>query len=162
VLCIEPELLNALPVAKVRPADDLGPRRFETGTPNLENIAATEAAARHLLEEDMEKVSTYERNVFAPLLFGLLDMHHVKVWGPPTLEARTPTVSFTVAGHHPDRVAEVLAANKIAVWSGHSYAVELVSHLGLSESGGVVRAGVVRYVTDDDVQRLLGVVRSLA
>ena len=162
VLCIEPELLNALPVAKVRPADDLGPRRFETGTPNLENIAATEAAARHLLEEDMEKVSTYERNVFAPLLFGLLDMPHVKVWGPPTLEARTPTVSFTVAGHHPDRVAEVLAANKIAVWSGHSYAVELVSHLGLSESGGVVRAGVVRYVTDDDVQRLLGVVRSLA
>jgi selenocysteine lyase/cysteine desulfurase len=56
----------------------------------------------------------------------------------------------------------VLAANKIAVWSGHSYAVELVSHLGLLESGGVVRAGVVRYVTDEDVQRLLTVVRSLA
>ena len=162
VLCIEPNLLNSLPVAKVRPADDVGPRRFETGTPNLENIAATEAAARHLLEEDMHKVQSYERNVFAPLLEGLLSMSHVKVWGPPTLEARTPTVSFTVEGHHPDRVADVLAANKIAVWSGHSYAVELVSHLGLTESGGVVRAGVVRYVTDDDVQRLLSVVRSLA
>jgi len=162
VLCVEPNLLNSLPVAKVRPADDVGPRRFETGTPNLENIAATEAAARHLLEEDMHKVQSYERNVFAPLLEGLLSMSHVKVWGPPTLEARTPTVSFTVEGHHPDRVADVLAANKIAVWSGHSYAVELVSHLGLTESGGVVRAGVVRYVTDDDVQRLLSVVRSLA
>ncbi|MEY3482620.1 MAG: hypothetical protein RLZ40_663 [Actinomycetota bacterium] len=162
VLCVEPNLLNSLPVAKVRPADDVGPRRFETGTPNLENIAATEAAARHLLEEDMHKVQSYERNVFAPLLEGLLSMTHVKVWGPPTLEARTPTVSFTVEGHHPDRVADVLAANKIAVWSGHSYAVELVSHLGLTESGGVVRAGVVRYVTDDDVQRLLSVVRSLA
>jgi len=162
VLCVEPNLLNSLPVAKVRPADDVGPRRFETGTPNLENIAATEAAARHLLEEDMHKVQSYERNVFTPLLEGLLSMSHVKVWGPPTLEARTPTVSFTVQGHHPDRVADVLAANKIAVWSGHSYAVELVSHLGLTESGGVVRAGVVRYVTDDDVQRLLSVVRSLA
>lgn len=162
VLCVEPNLLNSLPVAKVRPADDVGPRRFETGTPNLENIAATEAAARHLLEEDMHKVQSYERNVFTPLLEGLLSMSHVKVWGPPTLEARTPTVSFTVEGHHPDRVADVLAANKIAVWSGHSYAVELVSHLGLTESGGVVRAGVVRYVTDDDVQRLLSVVRSLA
>ena len=162
VLCVEPDLLNSLPVAKVRPADDVGPRRFETGTPNLENIAATEAAARHLPEEDMHKVQSYERNVFAPLLEGLLSMSHVKVWGPPTLEARTPTVSFTVEGHHPDRVADVLAANKIAVWSGHSYAVELVSHLGLTESGGVVRAGVVRYVTDDDVQRLLSVVRSLA
>lgn len=162
VLCIEPNLLNALPVAKVRPADDVGPRRFETGTPNLENIAATEAAARHLLEEDMHRVADYERNVFAPLLTGLLNMAHVTVWGPTTLESRTPTVSFTVRGHHPDHVADVLAANKIAVWSGHSYAVELVSHLGLLESGGVVRAGVVRYVTDDDVQRLLTVVRSLA
>jgi len=43
VLCVEPNLLNALPIAKVRPADDIGPRRFETGTPNFENIAATEA-----------------------------------------------------------------------------------------------------------------------
>ncbi|MFM7306701.1 MAG: aminotransferase class V-fold PLP-dependent enzyme, partial [Actinomycetota bacterium] len=139
-----------------------GPRRFETGTPNLENIAATEAAARHLLEENMASVAAYERDVFAPLLNGLLDMSHVQVWGPPTLESRTPTVSFTVRGHSPDHVAQVLAANKIAVWSGHSYAVELVSHLGLMESGGVVRAGVVRYVSDDDVARLLGVVRSLA
>ncbi|MFZ9401189.1 MAG: cysteine desulfurase-like protein [Ilumatobacteraceae bacterium] len=161
VLCIEPNLLNALPVAKVRPADDVGPRRFETGTPNLENIAATEAAARHLLEENMASVAKYERDVFAPLLHGLLGMSHVKVWGPPTLEARTPTVAFTVNGLTPDRVAEVLAAKKIAVWAGSSYAVELVSHLGLAESGGVVRAGVVRYVTPDDVQRLLAAVAAL-
>jgi len=161
VLCIEPNLLNALPVAKVRPADDVGPRRFETGTPNLENIAATEAAARHLLEENMSSVAKYERDVFAPLLHGLLAMPRVKVWGPPTLESRTPTVAFTVDGMAPDRVAEALAAKKIAVWAGSSYAVELVSHLGLAESGGVVRAGVVRYVTSDDVQRLLHVVASL-
>ena len=161
VLCIEPNLLNALPVAKVRPADDVGPRRFETGTPNLENIAATEAAARHLLEENMASVAKYERDVFAPLLQGLLSMPRVKVWGPPTLEARTPTVAFTVNGLTPDRVAEVLAAKKIAVWAGSSYAVELVSHLGLAESGGVVRAGVVRYVTPDDVQRLLTAVAAL-
>ena len=162
VLCVEPDLLNSLPVAKVRPADDVGPRRFETGTPNLENIAATEAAARFLLEADMHQVAEYERGVFARLLNGLLEMSHVRVWGPPTLDARTPTVSFTVRDHHPDRVAEFLAARKIAVWSGHSYAVELVSHLGLTESGGVVRAGVVRYVSDDDVTRLLDAVRSLA
>ena len=161
VLCIEPDLLNSLPVAKVRPADDVGPRRFETGTPNLENIAAIEAAARHLLEEDMRNVARYERDVFAPLLNGLLAMPHVTVWGPPTLESRTPTVAFTVSGMSPDRVAESLAAKKIAVWAGSSYAVELVKHLGLEESGGVVRAGVVRYVTSDDVQRLLAAVAAL-
>ena len=118
VLCIEPNLLNALPVAKVRPADDVGPRRFETGTPNFENIAATEAAARYLLEEDMASVAAHEQEVFAPLLNGLLAMAHVRVWGPPTLDARTPTVAFTVDGVSPDHVAQALAAAKIAVWSG--------------------------------------------
>lgn len=162
VLCVEPNLLNSLPIAKVRPAEDVGPRRFETGTPNFENIAATEAAARYLIEEKMENVVHFERSVFAPLLEGLLAMPHVRVWGPPTLVARTPTVSFTVNGHTPDHVANVLAANKIAVWSGSSYAVELVSHLGLEQSGGVVRAGVVRYVSHDDVARLLAVVQSLS
>ena len=162
VMCIEPSLLNSLPVAKVRPADDVGPRRFETGTPNLENIAATEAAARFLLEEGMANIAAREREVFAPLLEGLLAMPHVKVWGPPTLESRTPTVAFTVNGKSPEQVAAALAANKIAVWDGSSYAVEVVSRLGLAESGGVVRAGVVRYVTHDDVARLLRVVRSLA
>ena len=77
------------------------------------------------------------------------------------MDARTPTVAFTVDGLSPDRVAEALAAKKIAVWAGSSYAVELVAHLGLAESGGVVRAGVVRYVTSDDVQRLLIAVASL-
>ncbi|MEY4401461.1 MAG: hypothetical protein RL072_1326 [Actinomycetota bacterium] len=162
VMCIEPNLLNSLPVAKVRPAEDVGPRRFETGTPNLENIAATEAAARFLLEEGMGNIAAREREVFAPLLEGLLSLPHVKVWGPPTLESRTPTVAFTVKGKTPEQVAAALAANKIAVWNGNSYAVEVVSRLGLAESGGVVRAGVVRYVTHGDVARLLHVVRSLA
>ena len=53
-------------------------------------------------------------------------------------------------------------SERIAVWSGHSYAVEAVGQLGLAESGGVVRAGVVRYVSDDDVARLLAAVRTLA
>lgn len=162
VLCIEPELLNALPVAKVRPAENIGPRRFETGTPNFEGIAAVEAAVRFLLEEDMLKIESYENAVFLPLLNGLQKTDGVKVWGRPTLDGRVPTVSFTIRGHHPDHVAQVLAHAQIAVWSGSSYAVEAVDQMGLTESGGVVRAGVTRYVTAHDVDRLLEVVTSLA
>jgi selenocysteine lyase/cysteine desulfurase len=161
-LCVEPELLNSLPVAKVRPAENIGPRRFETGTPNFEGIAAVEAAARFLLEEDMNKVESYENGIFLPLLNGLQNIDGVKVWGRPTLEGRVPTVSFTIQGHHPDHVAQVLAQARIAVWSGSSYAVEAVDHLGLAESGGVVRAGITRYVSANDVERLLEVVTSLA
>ncbi|MGD9702247.1 MAG: cysteine desulfurase-like protein [Acidimicrobiia bacterium] len=162
VLCVEPELLDSLPVAKVRPAADTGPRRFETGTPNFEGIAAVEAAARFLLEEGMDRVAADEAVVFRPLLDGLQSLHGVRLWGPATMEGRTPTAAFTVVGRTPDEVAEALSAEKIATWSGHSYAVEAVGQLGLAESGGVVRAGVVRYVEPDDVTRLLKVVARLA
>jgi cysteine desulfurase family protein (TIGR01976 family) len=162
VLCVEPELLDALPVAKVRPAANRGARRFETGTPNFEAIAAVEAAARFLIEERMERVADDEATVFQPLLDGLRSIRGVKVWGPPTMAGRTPTVAFTVEGRFPDEVATALAADRIATWAGHSYAVEVVDQLGLADSGGVVRAGVVRYIEDDDVTRLLNSVERVA
>jgi selenocysteine lyase/cysteine desulfurase len=162
VLCIEPNLLNELPVAKVRPANNIGPSRFETGTPNFEGIAAVDAAARFLIEEDMARVMQYESDVFQPLLNGLIEIPGMRVWGRQTMEGRTPTVAFTIDGYSPSHVAQALAADRIAVWAGHSYAVEAVDHLGLATNGGVVRAGVVRYVNDDDVTRLLSSVRTLA
>jgi selenocysteine lyase/cysteine desulfurase len=162
VLCVEPNLLNELPVAKVRPAADIGPARFETGTPNFEGIAAVEAAARFLIEENMANVMQHESRVFEPLLDGLLETPGVHVWGCQSMDGRVPTVAFTIDGHSPSHVAQSLAADRIAVWAGHSYAVEAVDQLGLAETGGVVRAGVVRYVNDDDVTRLLSSVRTLA
>ena len=161
VMYIEPALLDSLPVAKVRPASDTGPRRFETGTPNFEAIAATQAAARFLIEEDMQKLNAIEGEVFKPLLEGLLETRGVHVWGPKDLASRAPTVSFTIDSMTPDRVAQELAAKKIAVWSGDSYAVEVVAQLGLTQSGGVVRAGIVRYVDNDDVNNFLAAVRGL-
>lgn len=162
VLCVEPKLLNELPVAKVRPASDIGPARFETGTPNFEGIAAVEAAARFLLDENMASVTQSEERVFKPLLLGLLETPGVHVWGRKTMDGRTPTVSFTIDGHSPSQVAQALSDDRIAVWAGNSYAVEAVDQLGLTKSGGVVRAGVVRYINDEDVTRLLTSVRALA
>ncbi len=162
VLCADPTVLDSLPVAKVRPAPDDGARRWETGTPNFEGIAAVDAAARFLLEEGMDRVAAAEEAVFAPLLEGLLTMPKVRVWGPQSIAGRTPTAAFTIDGVHPREVAAVLAAERIATWAGHSYAVEAVGQLGLAESGGVVRAGVVRYVEPSDVARLLAVVERLA
>lgn len=161
VLCASPELIDDLPIAKVRPASDHFPNRFETGTPNFEAIAGVDAAARFLIDEGMGETSAAELAVFAPLLDGLTSLPGVRIWGPPTVTGRTPTVAFTVEGHGPDEVAAALAVERIAVWAGHSYAVEAVDHLGLADRGGVVRAGVVRYVEPDDVSRLLGVIERL-
>ena len=162
VVWIDPDLLDELPAFKVRPAPDAGPGRFETGMPNYEAIAGVEATARFLVEEGMDRVAAAEMEVFAPLLEGLQSMAGVTVYGPQGLQGRTPTAAFRVDGVAPADVARALAAERVAVWDGHNYAVEVVDSLGLSDQGGVVRAGLARYIEPDDVQRLLSVVERLA
>lgn len=162
VLWIQPELLESLPVFKVRPSGNVGPRRFETGMPNFEAIAGIDAAARFLLEEGMDHIAAYENLVFEPLLTGLRSIRGVRIWGVQGMHGRTPTAAFTIAGVQPADAAKALAADKIAVWDGHSYAVEVVGQLGLADSGGVIRAGIARYIEHDDVQRLLQTVDRLA
>lgn len=162
VLCAAPELLDELPVAKVRPAPDRGPRRWETGTPSFEAIAAVDAAATFLLEEGMANIAAVEAATFEPLLSGLQAIDGVRVWGPASMDGRAPTVAFTLDRRPPAEVAAELGRAQIAVWAGHSYAVEVVDQLGLTESGGVVRAGVVRYIEPPDVTALLEAVERLA
>ena len=84
----------------------------------------------------------------------------VTVYGPPDLVDRTPTVSWTVAGHEPDAIATHLAQRQVAVWSGNYYAVETMAALGLRT--GAVRAGVSGYTSEVDVTRLLDAVGELA
>jgi len=162
VLWVRPDLLDSLPVFKVRPAIDHGPGRMETGMPNFEGIAGIEAAARFLIEEGMDQVAAAESEVFGHLLAGLQSIGGVTVWGSQTLDHRVPTAAFTIAGVHPAEASKALAARKIAVWDGHNYAVEVVDQLGLADSGGVVRAGISRYVEQPDVDRLLTAVADLA
>ena len=162
VLWCRPELMNDLDIWRVRPAGDHGPRKFETGMPNFEGIAGTAAAASFLLEEDVRSVAEYENRVFQQLWDGLGQIPGVRRIGPVAPTLRAPTAAFTIEGVHPSAASTRLAMENIAVWDGHAYAVEVVEHLGLADSGGVIRAGVVRYIESGDVDRLLRGVARLA
>lgn len=159
VMWVHPSLRDEIDWYKVRPAPDTAPERFETGTASFEAIAGVRAAARFLTDVGLDTVGTHERACFAPLLAGLHALPHVRVHGPDDLDARTPTVSFSVAGHHPDAVAAALAERRIAVWSGNYYAVETMDALGLAE--GAVRVGVSAYTCERDVERLLDALAAL-
>ena len=162
VLWCRPEIMDDLDIWRVRPAANTGPRKFETGMPNFEAIAGVEAAARFLLEEGMDNLARFESAVFERLWEGLGNIPGVRRIGPADDQLRAPTAAFTIDGVLPARASESLAAERIALWDGHAYAVEVVDHLGLADSGGVIRAGVVRYINDDDVDRLLRGVERLA
>ena len=88
----------------------------------------------------------------------------LKIWGitdPDRLAQRVPTVSFILAGWHPRKLAERLAAENIYVWDGNYYAVSLMERLELEESGGAVRIGLAHYNTMEEVDRLVRVLQTI-
>ena len=115
---------------------------------------------RERLLASMEAIRDHESGLFTILLGGLESMEHVTTYGKAV--TRAPTAYFNVRGMAPAEVAARLAERKVNVWHGHNYAWELTGALGLRDSGGAVRAGIVHYNDRSDVDRLLGAVADLA
>jgi cysteine desulfurase family protein (TIGR01976 family) len=169
-----PALLETLRPDKLASSPDEVPDRFELGTPAYADLAGVTAAVGHLaglggeragsrrerLLASMAAVEDYESRLFGVLLGGLDAMEHVTTYGKAA--NRAPTAYFNVAGHSPAEVAAHLADRKVNVWHGHNYAWELTGALGIRDSGGAVRAGLVHYNDRSDVERLLAAVRELA
>lgn len=168
----DPALLETLRPDKLMPAPEEVPGRFETGTAAFADLAGVTAAVDHLagltaatgtrrerLLASMGAVQAYEQELFGVLLRGLDELPYVTVYGKPA--RRTATAYFRVAGRTPREVAEHLAGGGVNVWNGHSYAWELTGALGLRDSGGAVRAGLVHYNNHTDVDRLLAGIADL-
>ena len=147
------ELLESLRPYKVRPsADQPVGRRFEHGTLQHELLAGFVAAVDYIESLGWEAIVARERQLGARFLDGLPQA--VELYGLRTMEGRVPTFAFNLEGRTSEEVAHELAAREIAVWHGDYYAVEIMKLLGL-EGTGAVRAGIVHYNTEDEVDRLL-------
>ncbi|MGL5809741.1 MAG: aminotransferase class V-fold PLP-dependent enzyme [Nocardioides sp.] len=158
-LIVRNGLLSDVEPYRVRPADYPGPSRWETGTAQVEVLAGVAAAARYLIEQPVAEAGMTEHALCLRLVDDLRAIPGIRIHGPGCDAAWSPTISFSVAGRHPDQVARSLAAKRIAVWSGDNYACELVDAMGLRAQGGVVRAGISRYTTNEDIDRLLAALR---
>jgi cysteine desulfurase family protein (TIGR01976 family) len=152
ILWARPELLEWLQPDKLRPSSDKVPWRWETGTPAFEGIAGLIAAARYMQELGFDAIREHEEALFAKLLDGLDAIDGITVHGRP--RNRVPTLMLSVEGMKPLDVAKELAGERIAVWHGNYYALEISNLLGL-EPDGAVRAGIVHYNNEEDVERLL-------
>jgi cysteine desulfurase family protein (TIGR01976 family) len=158
VLWARPELLEELAPDKLRPSSDIVPWRWETGTPAFESLAGAVAAARYVMDTSFDAIRAHEDGLMSRMLDGLAAIDGVTLYG--AARDRTPTAMFTVAGRNADEVAAALAKEKVAVWNGNYYALELSRFLDL-EPHGAVRAGLVHYNDEEDVDRLLeGVARA--
>jgi cysteine desulfurase family protein (TIGR01976 family) len=184
------ELLDELKAYKVRPAPDLPPGKFETGTQNHEGIAGVLGALEYLewlgktfggdqeeglresgyrgrrleLKKAMTAIRAREFELSRSLIDTLNGIPGLRLYGladARRLDQRVPTFSFTLAGMTPRQVAEKLAAEGINVWDGNYYALAVTERLGLETGGGMVRVGAVHYNTLDEVGRLGEVLKNL-
>ena len=153
------ELLESWRPYKVRPAanDPVG-HRFELGTSQHELLAGFVAAVDYVHSLGWDAIVSHERALGEQFLAGLPDA--VELYGLRTMEGRVPTFCFNVPGRSSKSVATALAERDIAVWHGDYYAVETMRHLGLTD--GAVRAGIVHYNTEEEVDRLLADLAELA
>ncbi len=153
------ELLDSWRAYKVRPAanEPVG-HRFELGTSQHELLAGFVAAVDYVDSLGWEAITAHEHALGERFLAGLPD--GVELYGLRRMEGRVPTFCFNVPGRRPEAVATFLAERDVAVWHGDYYAVETMRYLGLED--GAVRAGIVHYNTEDEVDRLLQGLAALA
>jgi cysteine desulfurase family protein (TIGR01976 family) len=153
------ELLASWRPYKVRPAaDDPVGHRYELGTSQHELLAGFVAAVDYVDSLGWDALLAHERALGQRFLDGLPD--HVELYGIRGIDGRVPTFCFNLPGRSPEEVATFLAEREVAVWHGDYYAVETMKHLGLA--GGAVRAGIVHYNTEEEVDRLLDGLAELA
>lgn len=175
--------LNELRAYNVRPAGDVSPGRWETGTKNHEGLAGTAAAINYIAELGVNYgeasagdarrdklraawavVQEHEHTLIDKLIGGLKMVPRVRIYGPTDpleYRRRVATVSIRKSGTTPQQLAEALAAQNIFVWDGNFYAVGLTERLGVEPSGGLLRIGLAHYNTVEEVERCLEVIESV-
>ena len=167
------EVLQRLPSYKIRPAE----HRFETGTGNFEGQAGALAAVEYIADvgrlsghvgpaaprrdaivAGMEAIRGHEMSLFGRLAAGLGAIPGVRQYGitdPARFGQRTPTAAITADGVSVATLSRKLGDEGIATWHGDFYATGLIERLGLAESGGLLRIGLMHYNTAEEVDRLL-------
>jgi cysteine desulfurase family protein (TIGR01976 family) len=176
------EHLERLKPYKVRPATDLSPECWETGTQVQELIAGIAAAVDYIAELGRRCDPTvknrrealvaayrathrYETSLLTKLIEGLLAIPGVQIFGitdSNRFDERCSTLSFRLGDHHPTEIATFLGTRGIFTWDGNFYALNLSERLGLEQKGGVLRVGLVHYNTAEEVDRLLTALEEFA
>lgn len=177
------DLLEKLPTFREDFIPDKPPEKIEAGTFIYENVAGMDAAISYLeslgrrleaggpapqsrrarLERAMAAIRDYEENLTLHLL-GSLHASQAAVYGIREKERigqRVPTICFNLRGIAPARVTEELARTEIGVRDGHMYSPRLMKRLGLDPQSGAVRASLVHYNTQDEIDRFADILSRL-
>lgn len=120
---------------------------------------------RLLYKQSMSTIRAYEVELSRALIGVVESVPGTHIYGVTDgnrLDERVPTVSFTLAGKDPAKIADAIGQENIYVWNGHNYALAIVERLDLLEAGGMIRVGPVHYNTLDEIARFGEVLKKVA
>ncbi|HRH42831.1 MAG TPA: cysteine desulfurase-like protein [Pyrinomonadaceae bacterium] len=167
------ELLEKIDFPKLRPAPENSPDRVETGTQSHESIAGAAAAVNFLaslsggnsrrekLTNTFHEIHSRKMELFKMLWIGLGSIKGVKLYGQPPDGNRTPTLGFTVKDIDSEEVSKKLVERGIFTSHGDFYAMTVIERLGLTEQG-LVRIGCACYSTQEEIERLIDCIKTIA
>jgi cysteine desulfurase family protein (TIGR01976 family) len=150
---------------------------WEPGTQNHEGIHAWGGTFRYFeeLSKEMKLEGTererwqklfdafaeHEKALGQKLIDGLNGLG-ATVYGLPSIDGRTATVSMNLKDLSAESVAKHLGERGVAVANGHYYAYTIMMKtLGLEKRGGAVRISLLHYSNQDDVEAVLNTLKTL-
>jgi cysteine desulfurase family protein (TIGR01976 family) len=177
------EHLARLQPYKLRANTNAVPQRWEWGTLNHECIAGITACVDYLadlgrrrrssqvsdrrdaIRSAFRAIRSHERKLMERMLRGLRGIPSLHLYGisdPSELDSRCPTFAVRIDGRTPLELATRLGEAGIFTWDGNYYAINLTERLGVEKEGGFLRIGLVHYNTEEEVDRVLGELRTFA
>jgi len=179
------EHLARLHPYKLRANTNAVPQRWEWGTLNHECLAGITACVEYLaelgrgnsvdpkatlnrrnaLKAAYHAIRAHERTLMQRMLRGLAEIPGLRLYGiadSSRLDSRCPTFAVRIPGQTPLELATKLGQRGIFTWDGNYYALNLTERLGVEQDGGFLRIGFVHYNTEEEVDRVLRDLRTLA
>jgi cysteine desulfurase family protein (TIGR01976 family) len=150
-------------------APDAVPYRFELGGVSHEGCAGLLALRAYLgflaggdyegrttVERAFATMESLERPLQDRLLAYLRSRDDLRIIGPAESDgAFVGTISFLHQSKSSDDVVEQVHRHNVGIRHGHMYAYRLCQALGIDPEPGVVRASLLHYNTEDEIERLI-------
>jgi cysteine desulfurase family protein (TIGR01976 family) len=117
-----------------------------------------EITRRGAIEAAYAAIHDHETALLDRAISGLEKIPGAKIYGltdRARFNERCATIAVRFEGHTPLELATKLGERGIFTWDGNYYALNLTEHLGVQETGGFLRIGLVHYNTTEEVDRLL-------
>ncbi len=149
--------------------EDRVPYKFTPGNVNHELTASLVGIVEYLatvsdaqsdapgavhVERAFERIREREAAMTRRIVARIAELPRLHLIGDADAD-RVPTVAFTAEGRSSRSVVEALEKRRLALRFGHFYAKRAVDRFALPSDDGIVRASLVHYNSDAEVDRLL-------